>query len=431
MAATSRPRRRDGHFPAGRRTVAALALLAAGGTALGCGPAEPGGAGGQPPSAPTDRPETDPPTPAPPGDDGPVELTILSAGDVLPHGAVNGAAARPDGSYDFAPLMAGTAEWSGGADLALCSLEAPLAPPGEPVTAYPSFGAPAELVTGLADLGWDGCTTATNHALDRGLAGVTHTLDVLDAAGLGHVGTARSPAEAAAPQLYTLERGGRSVVVAHLAATTLINGGPAPPSAPWAVSTDPAALVDQARAARAAGADLVVASLHWGTEYVHAPTAEQTAIADRLAASGQVDLVLGNHSHVPQPVEELPGGPGGEGMWVAWSMGNFLSNQDAECCTMETATGTMTTATVVVPADGPARVSEAGWTAVTVDRAGGLRVYPLHELLAGPRPAPLTLDEETLAARAARVAEVMGTPERTTAPEPTGPEPVPVPRAGG
>ena len=362
----------------------------------------------------------------------PAVFTILSAGDVLPHATVNRMAQRPDGTYDFAPLMAAARPWTEGADLALCSLEVPLAPPGEAVTAYPMFGAPAALVPGLEALGWDGCATATNHSMDRGTAGVFHTLDMLEAAGMGAVGTARTAEEAAEPQLYVLERAGQEVVVAHLAATTLDNGLPAPPDSPWAVTTtaagDTGALVEQARAARAAGADLVVASLHWGTEYVHAPIEEQVRIADELAASGQVDLVLGNHSHVPQPLARLDGGPDGTGMWVAWSMGNFISNQDSACCTMETATGTMVTATVTAPPQGPARVTDLEWTAVTVDRAGGQRIHPLHELVAGARPDGLALAPETITARAARVAEVMAEPERTDPPEPTGPEPEVLPR---
>ncbi|WP_341360595.1 CapA family protein [Georgenia sp. M64] len=383
------------------------------------------------PAAPGPTGTAQGPAPAPTAAE-PTVLTILSAGDVLPHATVNRMAQRPDGTYDFAPLMAATRPWTEGADLALCSLEVPLAPPGEAVSAYPMFGAPAELVPGLESLGWDGCATATNHSMDRGTAGVFHTLDMLEAAGMGAVGTARTAEEAAEPQLYVLERAGREVVVAHLAATTLDNGLPAPPSSPWAVTTtaagDTGALVEQARTARAAGADLVVVSMHWGTEYVHAPIEEQLRIGDELAASGQVDLVLGNHSHVPQPLARLDGGPDGTGMWVAWSMGNFISNQDSACCTMETATGTMVTATVTAPSEGPARVTDLEWTAVTVDRAGGQRIHPLHELVAGSRPDGLSLAPETIAARAARVAEVMAEPERTDPPEPTGPEPEVLPR---
>ncbi|GAA4423576.1 hypothetical protein GCM10023169_19420 [Georgenia halophila] len=354
----------------------------------------------------------------------------MSAGDILPHTSVNEAAEVPGGGWNFVPLMSAVEEWTSGADLALCNLEVPLAPPDEEVTAYPVFGAPEELVPNLAELGWDGCTLATNHSMDRGIEGLEHTLDVFDEHGMGHVGTARTQQEAQQPQLYRLERGGQEIVVAHLAATTLDNGLSAPADKPWAVTkVDTDTLTEQARAAREAGADLVVASIHWGTEYVHEPIEEQLEIADALAAGGQIDLIFGNHSHTPQPLEELPGGPRGDGMWVAWSMGNFISNQDDRCCTMETGTGVMVTATVEAPVDAPARVSGLEWTPVTVDRVGGQKIYPLEDLVAGDRPAGLALDDATLARRDARVTEVMGTErERLEAPEPTGPEPEVVPR---
>ncbi|MDD9206713.1 CapA family protein, partial [Georgenia sp. 10Sc9-8] len=321
--------------------------------------------------APDPAPRTPPPEP--------VEMTILSAGDVLPHDSVLDGARQDDGGYDFRPLMAPIQDWTQGADLALCSLEVPLAPPGTEPTGYPVFGAPEELPGDLADLGWDGCTTATNHALDRGLEGAVHTLEGLDDAGLGVVGTGAEPGEADRYQLYRLERAGREVVVAQLAATTLLNVAvPDPPD--WAVhQAGPAELVEQARDARAAGADIVVVSMHWGTEYTHAPVPAQVTFAEELADSGEVDLVLGNHSHVPQPVDRLPGGPDGRGMWVAYSMGNLLSNQDSRCCTMETATGVLSIATVQVPVEGAPQVTDVEWAPVTVDTEGGHRVYPLAE----------------------------------------------------
>src|SRR5690606_40420202 len=92
---------------------------------------------------------------------------------------------------------------------------------------------------------------------------------------------------------------------------------------------DPSSLIAQATAAREAGADLVVATIHWGVEYQLAPNVEQEAMAQALAESGQIDLVVGTHPHVPQPYALLDGGPDGSGMWVAWSLGNFISNQDS------------------------------------------------------------------------------------------------------
>jgi Bacterial capsule synthesis protein PGA_cap len=147
-------------------------------------------------------------------------FTIVAAGDVLPHVPVLNSAQLANGTYDFAPLLAPRNPWAQGADLALCHLEVPMAPDGAAPSGYPIVGSPAAIVPVLLrGQGWDGCSTASNHSVDRGFAGVTATLNALDAAGLGHAGTARTASEAQQPQLCTLDRAGPQITVAHLAAT--------------------------------------------------------------------------------------------------------------------------------------------------------------------------------------------------------------------
>ncbi len=266
------------------------------------------------------------------------------------HAPVARSARFADG-YDFTPLLTPVDAWVQGADLALCHVEAPTTPPGTQPSGYPVFAMPPAIVTALAAQGWDGCSTASNHAVDRGFAGVTATLDALDAAGLGHTGTARSPQEDAQPQLYRFHRAGRTVTIAHLAFTYGTNGMPVDADKPWSVDlADPAAIVARARTARLAGADLVLVSLHGGAEYVSTPTDWQRAVVTALADSGQVDVVLGHHAQVPQPVEHVPGGPRGQGMWVAYGMGNLLTNQDEACCPPATAAGVLPTVHPTSPA---------------------------------------------------------------------------------
>lgn len=414
-------------------TLAVLAVLV---SAAGAGAALAGGLPWPPadevtrstpePTTPVRTPTPTPtpsPTPTTPED---AVFTLVAAGDVLLHQPVLSAARTPEGGYDFTPLLAPLQPWIAGADLALCHLEVPIAPPGTAPSGYPMFGAPAEIAAALKANGWDGCSTASNHSLDRGAAGITATLDALDAAGLGHVGTGRTAEEAAAPQVYALNRNQQSIRVAHIAATYGTNGMPIPADAPWSVSLiDTATLVQQAIAAREAGADIVVASIHCCVEYVSDPTDRQEQIAAELAASGVIDLVIGHHAHVPQPIAELPGGPRGEGMWVAYGLGNFISNQSAQCCTAATDSGLLLTATFRKPHDGPATVQSVEWSAVTVDRQGGYRVYPLSaDVAAGSGAGEASAAD--LAARYARVAAVVGTAatERPNPTEPTGQPPL-------
>lgn len=413
------------------RVVVVLAVVLA--TATGAGLAVVGLTGdardtaAQPPPTAAPAPTPTRTTPPPPPPD--AVFTLIAAGDVLLHQPVLGSARTPDG-YDFTPLLAPVEPWVTGADLALCHLEVPIAPEGTAPSGFPRFGAPVQIAAALAATGWDGCSTASNHSVDRGFEGVVTTLDALDAVGLGHVGTARTAEEAAQPQVYELQREGQTIRVAHIASTYGTNGLPVPADAPWSVTLlDVQAMIAEATAAREAGADVVVASVHCCVEYVVGATDEQVDIAAQLAASGVIDLVIGHHAHVPQPVAKLPGGPRGGGMWVAYGLGNFISNQSGECCTVRTDSGLLLTATFRKPVNGPVVVDAVEWSSVTVDRPGGHRVLPMSQDVAAGQ-GDGTLSAAELVTRHTRVVEAAGTeaPERTSPPEPTGPEPTVVPR---
>lgn len=356
----------------------------------------------------------------------PSVLTLAATGDIVLHLSVNDAARTPSG-YDYTPLMEQIRPWISGADLALCNLEVPIVPPGEKPSNYPMFGSPPEIAASLKNVGYDGCSTATNHSLDRGFKGVQSTLDTLDSVGLGHAGTARSEAEAGQIQFYKLTSGGREVKIAHLSATTLTNGIPLPKAAPYSWNVigqygkrSVEDVIADARRARELGADLVVLSMHWGTEYVSQPIEEQRTIAAQLAASGQVDLVLGNHSHVPEPVAKLDGGPDGQGMWVIWSHGNMISGQTKAHWGPRVLAGILSTATIDVPASGPAHVRNLEWTVIThaekIDR-----LYFLHQLAAGNNPRESGISAAEVTERAKATYPVMsgnGSAERTTPPTP-------------
>ncbi|HMS88216.1 MAG TPA: CapA family protein [Acidimicrobiales bacterium] len=254
----------------------------------------------------------------------PDPVTLAFSGDVLLHMPVNDRAAAYGATtgtpFDFRPMFDPLRPVLEPADLALCHLEVPVAPDGR-LTSYPSFGAPAQVVDGIAHGGFDGCSTASNHSLDRGYRGVARTLEELDRARLRHAGTARGPWETG-PGLYRVGEPGAEIDVAHLSYAYGFNGYRLPADAPWAASAiDPARIRADAAAARAAGAELVVVSLHWGTEYRHEPDAYQRSIADRILPDSEIDLVIGHHAHVVQPIEVV------HGRYVVWGLGNQLSNQ--------------------------------------------------------------------------------------------------------
>jgi poly-gamma-glutamate capsule biosynthesis protein CapA/YwtB (metallophosphatase superfamily) len=286
------------------------------------------------------------------------EVTLAFTGDLLPHLPVVRAAGG-----DFRPLFAAVAPLLSEADLALCHLEVPLSRDGTDVAGYPLFNAPPELAVAIPASGWDGCSTASNHSIDQGPEGVRATLDVLDAAGVPAVGTARDQAEDDRVRLY--RAGG--VTVAHLSATYGLNGLSMPADQPWLVDLiDPPAILAEAGAARAAGADVVVLSLHWGQEYRTAPTDDQRALAAQLLASPDVDLIVGHHAHVIQPIEWIGDEP------VLFGLGNFLSGQNGA---FHPGTQDGVVAHVTVEVAHRARVTAVTFTPTWVE-PGSYRVLP-------------------------------------------------------
>jgi len=300
--------------------------------------------------------------------------TIAFGGDVLIHEPVWEAAAV-DGGYDFGPMLAPIRPILAAADLALCHLEVTLAREGQAPTGYPRFRAPGQLADALAGAGFAGCSVASNHSLDHGEAGVAATLDALDAAGLGHVGTARTPEEDRAPRLY--DAGG--IAVGHLSYSYGFNGLRPPAGKEWLVDAiDPARILEDAAALRAAGAELVVVSLHWGNEYAHGITAAQREVAEALAAvPGAVDLVVGHHAHVVQPISKV-----GD-LWVVWGLGNLLSNNSPRCCTVVATDGLVVTARIGDREDGTGVEVQAITYTPTWNERDGFRVLPAAETLLG------------------------------------------------
>lgn len=246
-------------------------------------------------------------------------FTIAATGDIIAHTAVNDQALEygHESKYDYAPMFSEIQPLIAGADLAICHLEGPIAPQGVEFTGQPVFGSPAAIAASIVAVGYDRCSTASNHSMDKGVAGIDATLDAFEAAGLGHSGTARTPAEAAAPILSV-----NGVKVAHLSYAYSFNGARLPTDEPWRANLiDPARILADAADARARGAEFVVVSLHWGAENQSPITGAQRSLANTLTAGGLVDLIIGHHVHLLQSIEQI------NGKWVVFGMGNILSNE--------------------------------------------------------------------------------------------------------
>ncbi|MDH3706602.1 MAG: CapA family protein [Acidimicrobiia bacterium] len=321
----------------------------------------------------------------------PRSVTMAFTGDLLPHGPVQARAAQlasgsvggpaDSESHDFTPMFELVAPVLREADLAICHLETPLSIDGTDLSGYPTFNAPAALAQAAAEAGYDGCSTASNHSWDRGRQGVLDTLTVLDDVGLAAAGTAAT-ADDDRPARY--RRNG--LAIAHLSYTYGMNGFEVPVDQPWLVDLiDVDQIEADVRAARAGDADVVVVSLHWGIEYQAEPTAEQQAIAERLLAHPDIDLLVGHHAHVVQPADRQ------RGKVVLYGLGNFLSNQSSACCPAASQDGVI--ALVTLTEDGERFRTRVEYVPTWVDRSSFTIVPTSGDLAAGSGVEPGVLEQ--------------------------------------
>jgi poly-gamma-glutamate capsule biosynthesis protein CapA/YwtB (metallophosphatase superfamily) len=162
----------------------------------------------------------------------------------------------------------------------------------------------------------------------------------------------------------------RGLRVALLSYTYGLNRGRLPPDRPWLVKTiDPRRILADARAARAAGARFVVVLLHWGQQYQSTPTPFQRQLARRLLAAPEIDLILGHHVHVVQPIERVGA------KWVAYGLGNSLSNQTPSCCAAGAQDGMLVKVTVAEHA-GRLRVRQVRYVPTWVEHPS-FRIRPV------------------------------------------------------
>ena len=256
------------------------------------------------------------------GTSAPRAFTVAATGDILVESPVKAAAAShaaPGARYEFGPLFAPIAPILGSVDLAICHMEFPIGKPGQKAGPYghgPRQGyrwlAPYEVAAGVRAAGYTRCTTSSNHSNDLGLDGIDSTLQALDDAGVSHVGTARSPEEAA---VSTFEVKG--VRVAHLAYTRANNTDR--PLA-WRLNMATAeSIVADVNEARSQGSEVVIVSLHVGKELESAPTGADRAFVEQITKATHVDLIVLHGPHVIQPVEQV------NGALVYWSVGNEVS----------------------------------------------------------------------------------------------------------
>ena len=269
----------------------------------------------------------------------PITATLAVCGDIMSHSPqTNDAYNAATDTYSYLPCFQYVRPWIEGADYAVGNFETTLN--GPPYSGYPQFCAPDALAYDIKTIGFDLVTTANNHAMDKGFNGVVRTLDTLDQAGLAHVGGYRTQEEYDQSKGVVLADVG-GISVAFLGYTYGTNGIPISAENDFCLNRfntdymDTCSTLDQEKLkteldyAQSLEPDLIAVMIHWGIEYQTTQNEYQTQVADFLIANG-ADLILGSHSHVPQPMETrtvtLEDGST-RSAFVSYSLGNFVSNQ--------------------------------------------------------------------------------------------------------
>jgi len=254
-------------------------------------------------------------------------LTLAVVGDIMVHQAqLVSSWNQAVGDYDFEPVFEPVRELLSGSDLTIGNLETTLPGRKDLFSGYPRFGAPDALARALKDTGFDILATANNHACDKGLRGLTRTLDILDSLGIHHTGTWRDSTHRDTSRVLILEK--NDFRLAFLNFTYDINGMPLP--APAQINLiRRKVLSGQMAVARSLKPDMILVMLHCGTEYGLEPDEFQKKTVDFLFQEG-ADIILGSHPHVLQrfdlkTVADRTGAV--KPRFVIYSLGNFLSNQ--------------------------------------------------------------------------------------------------------
>lgn len=296
------------------------------------------------------------------------DVTLLFVGDAMMHQSQIDQA-RDGSGFDFSRYFSAIREEIGRADLAVVNLEVPLA--GAPYSGYPVFSSPDAFAVALKDAGFNVFLLANNHCLDKTTRGLKRTLAVMDTLGIRYAGAYTGPQARALNYPLLLSRNGFRIAMLNYTYGT--NGFTVQP--PYIVNyIDKKQMAADIEEAKRMKPDIIVANIHWGEEYKLLPSSGQKELAGWLFDQG-VEIIIGNHPHVVQPMEmrrDVTGRPTG---LVVYSLGNFVSNMSIPY----TAGGGLVRVRIVRdPDSGRAQIASAAYSLLYTHRgkrAGGKVSY--------------------------------------------------------
>ena len=267
---------------------------------------------------------------------------MLATGDLMLHLPII-RSAKSGKTYDFSSIFQYLNRYINQADYAVVNLETTLSgTDGLEYTGYPKFNSPDAITTAVKDVGFDMMLTGNNHCYDYGTPGLKRTLQTIKDAGLAPLGTTESNDE---PKFAVKDVDGIKIgmicytygEIGDKADRPSVNGLPTDSAAAGLINVFDYNKLDafysdmksQIASMEAMGAETVVLFIHWGEEYTTKSNEKQAAIAQKMCDLG-VDVIVGGHPHVVQPMELLSSTTDPDHKTIClYSTGNFLSNQRA------------------------------------------------------------------------------------------------------
>lgn len=256
------------------------------------------------------------------------KVRLLFAGDAMQHTPQLKLA--EEHNFDYSEYWKNIKRYVAESDFAVVNLECTLS--GKPYTGYPCFSAPDQYAESLRDAGFDLFLTSNNHCLDYGLKGLTRTIDVLDNLKVDHIGTYKNPPK---QQAYVISKNG--INIGFLNYSFGVNNEKELMNIPeYSVSLFKMSKIMSDIQNIRSKVDLLICCLHFGMEYHVKPTQYQKKLVSTLRDWG-VDMVIGSHPHVPGIISW------DDDHLVAYSLGNFMADQDNPRADFKTHGGIMLT----------------------------------------------------------------------------------------
>ena len=249
-------------------------------------------------------------------------LTFIFIGDIMGREAqIKSAFDTKNGKYNYERVFKKVTDIIKNADFAIANLEVTLS--GKPYTGYPQFSSPDALAVACKNNGIDVLVTANNHSCDKGKKGILRTIKVLDSLEIYHTGTFSDSLDRENNNLLILDK--NNIKVGLLNYTYGTNGLPTPKPA-FVNRIDTLAMLIDIQKSKASFLDKLIVITHWGNQYQSHPSKSQIKLAEFLFKNG-VDIIIGSHPHVLQKMEYLPKNKETNERLIAYSLGNFVSNQ--------------------------------------------------------------------------------------------------------